>query len=75
MVQMHMDRDRANQRIESLLQVHIEALRGDPNAPKVVEALQNAKADFHGMVNEIYDELDAIAEQAKTDKEAGITTE
>lgn len=67
---MHMNRTRSNQRIESLLEVHIEALRGDPNASMIVEALQNAKSDFHGLVNEIYDELDAIMEQSHTDDEA-----
>lgn len=67
---MHMNRERSNQRIESLLKVHIEALRGDPNAAMIVQALENARSDFHGLVTEIYDELDAILEQAQTDAEA-----
>lgn len=66
MVEMYMNRKRANERIETLLQNHIEALRGDPNAKMIVTALRYAKSDFHGLINEIFDELDAIAmEQAE----------
>lgn len=67
---MHMNRERSNDRIESLLKVHIEALDGDPNAKRVVEALKNVKSDLHGLVQEIFDELDAIAEQDETDAQA-----
>lgn len=66
---MHMNRERSNQRIESLLAVHIEALDGDPNAKRVVDALKNVKSDLHGLIGEIFGELDAIMEQAKTDAE------
>lgn len=69
---MHMNRERANDRIESLLKVHIEALDGDPNSKRVVEALKNVKIDLHSMVGEIFDELDAMASQEETDEAAGV---
>lgn len=67
---MHMNRERSNARVDSLLKVHIEALDGDPKATRVVEALKNVKSDLHGLVDEIFDELDAIAEQDETDTQA-----
>lgn len=72
---MYMNRDRANQRIDSLLTVHIEALDGDPKTKRVAEALKNAKPDFHGLINEIFDELDAMADQEETDAEADAAAE
>lgn len=69
---MYMNRQRANERIESLLDVHIAALRGDPRNARVVEALTNARQDFHGLIAEIFDELDAIVAQDETDRQAAI---
>lgn len=66
---MHMNRERSNARVDSLLKVHIEALDGDPKAARTVEALKNVKSDLHGLVDEIFDELDAIALQDETDAE------
>jgi len=71
---MYMTRQRAHDRIESLLTVHIEALRGNPDG-KIVDALENAKADFHGMIDELYDELDAIAQQEEINEEVNATAE
>lgn len=68
--QMHMNRQRSHDRIDSLLKVHIEALNGDPNSQRTVAALRNVKSDFHGLVNEIFDELDAISQQEATDESA-----
>lgn len=67
---MHMNRQRSHDRINSLLKVHIEALDGDPKATRTMEALKNVKSDLHGLVDEIFDELDAIALQEETDDEA-----
>lgn len=69
---MYMNRERANDRIETLLTAHIESLDGDPNSVRVVEALKNVKIDLHNVVGEIFDELDAMAGQEETDEQAGV---
>lgn len=69
---MHMNRERSNARVDSLLKVHIEALDGDPKATRTVEALKNVKSDLHGLVDEIFDELAAIALQEETDARAEV---
>lgn len=66
--QMYMNRRRASDRIDDLLSVHIEALRGDPKSAKVVEALQNATPDFHNLINEIFDELQAMIDQERVNE-------
>jgi bifunctional DNase/RNase len=68
--QMHMNQRRANDRIDDLLAVHIEALRGDPKSEKVAEALQNAAPDFHNLVDEIFNEIQAIINQERINETA-----
>lgn len=69
---MYMNRERATQRINSLLDVHIEALDGDPKSKRVAQALANAKPDFKNLINEIFDEIEALEEQHRTNVEAGV---
>jgi uncharacterized membrane protein len=69
---MHMNRQRSSDRIDSLLQIQINALAGDPTAKRAMESLTDIKSDLHGLIDEIFDELEAIALQEETDAEAGI---
>lgn len=69
---MYMNRDRANQRIDSLLTVHIEALNVNPETKRVAEALKNAKPDFHNLIKEIFDEIEDLERQHQINVEAGV---
>lgn len=65
----------AHDRVDSLLNIHVQALREDANLDAhaknaALQALQNAASDFHGMVEEHYGELDAIAEQDRANAES-----
>lgn len=69
---MYMDRNRANQRIDSLLEVHIKALSVNPETKRVAEALENAKPDFKNLIKSIYDEIEDLERQHKINVEAGV---
>lgn len=57
-----MNRDKAHRLVDTIIDTQVEAVAGDPG--RTAEALRTAKSDLHLMVDQIYGDFDAAADQA-----------
>lgn len=51
-----MTKDKAHALVKSIIDTHVEAVRGLDDPARVQDALRNAKSDLDGLINEIYED-------------------